>query len=54
MNHQQLRNIVIVIALALAGTPLVKVDSIGVRVLSVTEDIANARLVLDHAIIREQ
>lgn len=39
------------IALALVGTPLVKVDSIGVRVLSVTEDIANARLVFENGCV---
>lgn len=39
------------IALALAGTPLVKVDSIGVCVLSVTEDIANARLVFENGCV---
>ncbi|MDG1139536.1 MAG: Gfo/Idh/MocA family oxidoreductase [Opitutales bacterium] len=39
------------IALALVGTPLVKVDSIGVRVLSATEDIANARLVFENGCV---
>ena len=34
------------IALALVSSPLKSVDAIGVRVLSQTEDIANARLVL--------
>ena len=35
------------IVMALVGQPLIKVDAIGVRVLSATEDIANARLVFE-------
>ena len=39
------------IALALVSSPLKSVDAIGVRVLSQTEDIANARLVFENGCV---
>lgn len=39
------------IALALVNSPISKVDAIGVRVLSKTEDIANARIVFDNGCV---
>ena len=39
------------IAMALVGTALIKIDAIGVRVLSASEDIANARLVFDNGCV---
>ncbi len=39
------------IAMALVDSPIERVDAIGVRVLSVTEDIANARLAFDNGCV---
>ena len=40
------------IAMALVASPLTSVEAIGVRVLSQTEDIANARLLLKMDVLR--
>ena len=39
------------IALALVGSSIVRIDAIGVRVLSKTEDIANARIVFENGCV---
>ena len=39
------------IVLALVSSPIKTVDAIGVRVLSLTEDIANARLVFENGCV---
>ena len=39
------------IAMALVSSPISKVDAIGVRVLSQTEDIANARIVFENGCV---
>lgn len=39
------------IVMALVGSPISKIDAIGVRVLSETEDIANARIVFENGCV---